>query len=620
MKKDGLRDTFYSCTPTMRALWIVLWISAAAGNFSNFSVDSELPAFVSSEEQKSPSSDPKIDVSPESQPDTNIRIISTTTVELLRSEPVSSYKTPEIGNLTQKYTIQTHNVSIPTNLSSFKDTSVKASSTTIEPIETDPVPIQIPDLWFITGSSESFLPATKIDSLKQEISEKAESIAQSKSQTETASANSTDTELYDLPHFMSFEEWKEWKKQQQPPETPRKKADTAVPAQIEEKGRIYKDKFNYASGDCAATVVGTNSDAKGALLVLLEVKDTYLINKCSTTNKFVVIELCQDILVSEVVMGNFELFSLMFRKIRFSVLDRFPVKAPARWHVLGEVEALNARDLQHFPIENPLIWARYLKVEILLHYGDEFYCPISLVRVHGTTMMEEFKKQPEEPVMADYLANFSEIVDQDECKVEPYLALNQFLQDFHTDAYCHVSNQLVPTKELGTKTQELIFKNIVKRLELLESNATLSLLYVEEQSKLLSNAFANLEQRQGAKFNTLLLRFNQTVFLQINFFQLAYKETQGQLERLLRRQRDALSSVLADISRKNSQLASEVAFQRKIVWVNIFLLLGLFGYLVFTSEFSLEALAPPKKVRPRTVPRKRALKPTKRRNNYIYKN
>ncbi|KAM9889470.1 hypothetical protein OXX79_012137, partial [Metschnikowia pulcherrima] len=82
-----------------------------------------------------------------------------------------------------------------------------------------------------------------------------------------------------------------------------------VPAFSDEHGRVYKDKFNYASVDCAATIVKTNSDAKGASAILTEVKDSYLLNKCSTANKYVVIELCQDILVESVVMGNFELFS-----------------------------------------------------------------------------------------------------------------------------------------------------------------------------------------------------------------------------------------------------------------------------------------------------------------------
>jgi hypothetical protein len=51
--------------------------------------------------------------------------------------------------------------------------------------------------------------------------------------------------------------------------------------------------------------------------------------------------------------------------------------------------------VQAFLIENPLIWARYLRIEFLTHYGNEYYCPVSLLRVHGTTMMDEFRHQEE---------------------------------------------------------------------------------------------------------------------------------------------------------------------------------------------------------------------------------
>lgn len=65
-------------------------------------------------------------------------------------------------------------------------------------------------------------------------------------------------------------------------------------------------------------------------------------------------------------------------------------------------------------------------------------------------------------------------------------------------------------------TQESIYKNIMKRLALLESNATLSLLYIEEQLKLLSTAFANLEKRQSSNFNSLISSVNVTLINQLN--------------------------------------------------------------------------------------------------------
>ncbi|ANB14045.1 Slp1p [Sugiyamaella lignohabitans] len=158
------------------------------------------------------------------------------------------------------------------------------------------------------------------------------------------------------------------------------------------EGKLYKTRFNYASFDCAATIVKSNSHAKGVSNILSENKDSYLINKCSESNKFFIIELCQDILVDQVSMANYEFFSSMFRRIRISVADRFPAPESS-WKVLGEFEAQSVRDIQSFDITNPLIWARYLRVEVLSHWGHEYYCPVSLVRVHGTTMMDEYKNQ-----------------------------------------------------------------------------------------------------------------------------------------------------------------------------------------------------------------------------------
>jgi hypothetical protein len=168
----------------------------------------------------------------------------------------------------------------------------------------------------------------------------------------------------------------------------------ASPARHRSKdaGKTCKERFNYASFDCAATVLKTNQKCKSSSSVLVENKDSYMLNECSTQNKFIIIELCDDILVDTVVVANFEFFSSMFRTFRISVSDRYPVKLD-RWKDLGTFEARNTRDIQAFLVENPLIWARYVRIEFLTQYGSEFYCPVSLVRVHGTTMMEEFRHQ-----------------------------------------------------------------------------------------------------------------------------------------------------------------------------------------------------------------------------------
>ncbi|OUM51043.1 hypothetical protein BVG19_g124 [[Candida] boidinii] len=235
----------------------------------------------------------------------------------------------------------------------------------------------------------------------------------------------------DKAYFMSFEEWKKVKVDQNEIHNIKQKSSRSIDKNIDEsqnfpqelsdhlngpigddmeldismfgvapkdlEGKIYKDRFNYASFDCAATIIKTNSKAKKASAILNENKDSYLLNECSVPNKFVIIELCEDILVDEVAIANYEFFSSGFKKLRFSVSGKFPIPANG-WKVLGEFNAKNSRDLQKFSIKNPFIWARYFRVEILSHYGTEYFCPISTIQVHGKTMMEKFKMEEEEQI------------------------------------------------------------------------------------------------------------------------------------------------------------------------------------------------------------------------------
>jgi hypothetical protein len=99
----------------------------------------------------------------------------------------------------------------------------------------------------------------------------------------------------------------------------------------------------------------------------------------------------EDIWIDTLVLANYEFFSSMIRTFRVSVSDRYPVKME-KWKDIGIYEARNSRDIQAFLIENPQIWARYLRIEFLSHYGNEYYCPLSLVRVHGTRMLESWKE------------------------------------------------------------------------------------------------------------------------------------------------------------------------------------------------------------------------------------
>ncbi|KAG5455672.1 MAG: hypothetical protein BJ554DRAFT_4829, partial [Olpidium bornovanus] len=107
----------------------------------------------------------------------------------------------------------------------------------------------------------------------------------------------------------------------------------AAPVHDGDAHKRIKERFNYASFDCAAIILSTNPEAKGSTAILIGNKDQYMLNKCSA-KKFVVIELCDEILVDTVAIANYEFFSSMFRDFQISVSNRWPPKQDG-WVDLG---------------------------------------------------------------------------------------------------------------------------------------------------------------------------------------------------------------------------------------------------------------------------------------------
>ncbi|KAJ6271835.1 UNC-like C-terminal-domain-containing protein, partial [Bipolaris maydis] len=511
-------------------------------------------------------------------------------------------------------------------------------------------------------------------------------------------------------------------------------------------GKTCKERFNYASFDCAATVLKANKQAKSSSSILVENKDSYMLNICSADNKFLIVELCDDILVDTVVLANYEFFSSMFRHFRVSVSDRYPVKME-KWRTLGTFEARNSRDIQPFLITEPQIWARYLRVEFLTQYGNEYYCPLSLLRVHGTTMLEQFRQEEEEargidddedleadgvevkkpaadsgplppediPMEAfkDDGASFaaSQVVDTTSHKStpEPYtepdspspsseaygsstvakeqpagqmtdVPQNQQvseqssassptptdnLRDLNvtspgennaptatsttekaeasspvhgstTDSVVVISPSAPPNDNPATfstesiasgsssssltkvssdgtvvppqaqsqgrgsatqpnaptpSTQESFFKSIHKRLQYLEANSTLSLQYIEEQSRALRDAFMKVEKRQLAKTEKFLDHLNSTVMIELKSFRNMYDQlwqsTVIELESMKERQK----SEMGEIGTRLSLLADELVWQKRMAVVQSTLLLLCLGLVLFVRSGTLGSSA-----------------------------
>lgn len=479
-------------------------------------------------------------------------------------------------------------------------------------------------------------------------------------------------------------------------------------------GTTCKERFNYASFDCAATVLKTNPECKGSSSVLVENKDSYMLNECRANNKFLILELCDDILVDTVVLANYEFFSSIFHTFRVSVSDRYPAK-PDQWKELGVFEARNTREVQAFAVENSLIWARYLRIEFLTHYGHEFYCPVSLIRVHGTTMMEEYKHdesvnraEPEviESVQTVDVSDKAEArhvestieeiaIESKEYELIHEMCPNPLIEvesvllgrSLFASETCGLGEEAtaenrtektVPpakikqpssinstatpgdgasTSQSGTAippkvpedtrktgdsaksvaatpdapvavtdtsqqdsttessgktttnpkeeqqnnppsestrptstqppspnptTQESFFKSVHKRLQMLESNSTLSLLYIEEQSRILRDAFNKVEKRQLAKTSTFLENLNITVLSELKEFREQYDHVWKSVAFEFEHQRMRYHQEVHSLSAQLGVLADELVFQKRVTMIQSIMVLCCFAVVLFS--------------------------------------
>lgn len=145
------------------------------------------------------------------------------------------------------------------------------------------------------------------------------------------------------------------------------------------------EEYNYASSSKGAKVLGFNKEAKGASNILCKDKDKYLRSPCSAEEKFVVIELSEETLVDTIEIGNFEHHSSNLKDFELFGSLGYPTDT---WVELGNFTAGNVKHAQRFVLVEPK-WARYLKLNLLTHYGSEFYCTLSVVEVYGVDAVEK---------------------------------------------------------------------------------------------------------------------------------------------------------------------------------------------------------------------------------------
>lgn len=336
-----------------------------------------------------------------------------------------------------------------------------------------------------------------------------------------------------------------------------------------------KDRFNHASADCAAVILQSTPNSSGASSILSEKKDRYMLTPCDASKRWVITELCNEIRIDTIVLANYEFFSGAFKKFRVSVSRSWPVSDEG-WLTVGEFRAKNVRGVQTFQLPRPTPdFYRYLRIDFLDHYGNEYYCPLSLLRVYGVDQMEAFRLEEdvefinnandETPVVVhDDFEDLHKFLESSQFQDDMYVSPEEieafertlYQEDLYSPAYPAppppappaqpaqpVKNgnetdygEYEPTKSSSAQHQqpqrtpsqvnagESIYRTINKRLAALEA-----------QSQMLSKALkdSRLAQRGlSGKVEALALRNEVRLAETMKVLERSYKETQDERDRL----------------------------------------------------------------------------------------
>ncbi|GAV07645.1 hypothetical protein RvY_17460 [Ramazzottius varieornatus] len=186
----------------------------------------------------------------------------------------------------------------------------------------------------------------------------------------------------DMP---SFEEWRQQKLELV--EKEKSNHTTSSNDTGRRRRRVPIKNTNYASAVCGAKVIAHNPELENPGAILTANRDDYMLTPCKVARRFFVVELCERIHVHSFDIGNLELFSATPKKIHVFGASRFPSRD---WVDFGQFLMSDSRDVQNFTVPAGMGFVKYIRVEMMEHHGTEHYCPVTVFRVSGTSMMDEY--------------------------------------------------------------------------------------------------------------------------------------------------------------------------------------------------------------------------------------
>ena len=224
-----------------------------------------------------------------------------------------------------------------------------------------------------------------------------------------------------------------------------------------------RDRTNYASADCSAALTRASKLTKSASAILNNKKDRYMLSPCASKEKYVIIELCDEIQIDTLVLANFEFFSSMFKQFRVRAGTAYPESA-GTWQDLGLYRATNSRGLQVFkvPDANAGGFNRYIRIDFMTHYGNEYYCPVSVLRVYGFTQLDAFRRDQALQAKLAEAFDIEQADDLDDAASQDYVVV--------PSAVVITGYDLKPSRPTGT--DEPVTKDLTHTTQAVEPSAS----------------------------------------------------------------------------------------------------------------------------------------------------
>lgn len=133
----------------------------------------------------------------------------------------------------------------------------------------------------------------------------------------------------------------------------------------------YSDNklFNFASFDVGAKIIASSPEIKKPSRILNEDRDQYLLVPRTASEKSIIIELSEEILMYSLAIANYEYYSCSVKLFKVYGSTQYPCpteNSTGCWETLGVFRAENTRKVQTFLLPKPSITRYIIMIDKIL--------------------------------------------------------------------------------------------------------------------------------------------------------------------------------------------------------------------------------------------------------------